>query len=37
MKMIYFKYLQQNGAIVMEKQIAAKVIFENPNGVVTWV
>ena len=34
MKNIYFKYLQQNGAIAMEKQKAAKVISEI-NGVVT--
>ena len=34
MKNIYFKYLQQNGAIAMEKQKEAKVISEV-NGVVT--
>ena len=34
MKTIYFKYPQQNGAIAMEKQKAAKVINET-NGVVT--
>lgn len=34
MKKIYFKYLEQNGAIAIEKQKAAKVIHEA-NGVVT--
>lgn len=35
MKKIYFKYYEQNGAIVQEKQKAAKVISETPDGMVT--
>ena len=35
MKKIYFKYYEQNGAIVTEKQKAAKVISETPDGIIT--
>ena len=34
MKTIYFKYLEQNGAIAIEKQKVAKVTHETENGVI---